>query len=84
MKKSIIGKTIKSVTNLKRKDSDDSGYLLMEFTDNTDCVIVGAYGCNTGNSVDEYPTEITIMYKNKNNKYNDDYGEIDINNLIPI
>jgi hypothetical protein len=56
----LIGKTIKAVQELKLKEYDDQGYLLMEFTDGSKALIVSSYGSYTGGSEDEYPTYISI------------------------
>ena len=56
----IEGKTIRSATHVKRPATDDEGWLLLEFTDGTQCVVFSWYGGFTGNSEDEYPTGIGI------------------------
>lgn len=61
--KDIIGKTIASVTEMKKPQFDDEGWLRLEFTDGTACTIVSSYGGYTGNSEDEYPTFIGITDK---------------------
>ena len=58
--KDIIGKTIISVTEMKKPQFDDEGWLRLEFADGTACAIVASYGGYTGNSEDEYPTLIGI------------------------
>jgi hypothetical protein len=59
----IEGKTIRSATQVKRPDADDDGWLMLEFTDGTKCVIVAWYTGYTGGSVGEYPTGIGISEK---------------------
>lgn len=56
----LIGKTIKSATQKKLKNCDDTGFLVLDFTDGTTTTIVASYGGYTGNSEDEYPTHIEI------------------------
>ena len=56
----IIGKTITSVTEMKMPEFDDTGWLKLDFSDGTYCVICAGYGSYTGNSEDEYPTRIGI------------------------
>lgn len=56
----LVGKTIKAVQELKLKEYDDQGYLLMEFTDGAKALIVAVYGSYTGESEDEYPTYLRI------------------------
>lgn len=58
--KDIIGKTIASVTEMKKPQFDDEGWLRLEFTDGTVCAIVASYGGYTGKSEDENPTCIGI------------------------
>jgi hypothetical protein len=60
--KKLVGKTIKSVEQCKAKDTDDSGYLKITFTDDSFVFIESYYGDFTGNSYDEYPTGINIFY----------------------
>ncbi len=55
---SIIGKTISKATRMKKPEYDDTGWLKLDFTDGTCCVIVSYYGGYTGLSEDEYPTYI--------------------------
>jgi hypothetical protein len=57
---SIIGKTISKVTRMKKPEYDDTGWLKLDFTDGTCCVIWSSYGGYTGSSEDEYPTCIGI------------------------
>lgn len=59
----IVGKTIQSATHAKRPEHDDEGWLLLEFTDGSKCVIDAWYGAYTGESEDEYPTSIGITDK---------------------
>ena len=58
---SIKGKTIAKATFMKDKNHDDEGWLRLDFTDGTYCVIEAGYGCYTGDSADEYPTNIYIL-----------------------
>ncbi|TWU59516.1 hypothetical protein V7x_55940 [Crateriforma conspicua] len=59
----VVGKTIQSATQMKRPETDDDGWLLLEFTDGTRCMVVAYYGGYTGDSEDEYPTGICISEK---------------------
>ena len=68
----LIGKTIKSVTKMKMINNDDEGFLLIKFTDNTNCLIMGGYDSYTGNSSDEYQTIIDISMCNEKGEYFDD------------
>ena len=56
----IDGKTVAKVARMKKPEYDDSGWLKLEFTDGTFCVIVACYGDFTGDSEGEYPTTIGI------------------------
>jgi len=56
----ITGKTIARVTEMQKQGYDDTGWLKLDFTDGTHCVIWAGYGCYTGESEDEYPTRIGI------------------------
>ncbi len=56
----ITGKTIAKATKMKLPQYDDTGWLKLEFTDGTSCVIVAGYGEWTSESEDEYPTRIHI------------------------
>lgn len=58
--KDLVGKTITASTVMKRANFDDEGWLKLEFTDGTVCVIVSSYGGYTGDSEDEYPTFISV------------------------
>lgn len=58
--KALEGKTIKTATHVKRPTNDDDGWLLLEFTDETKCVICAYYGGYTSESEDEYPTRICV------------------------
>jgi hypothetical protein len=57
----LVGKTIASVTKMKKPQFDDEGWLRLEFTDGTSCVIVASYQDYTGDSENEYPTLIKIV-----------------------
>jgi hypothetical protein len=56
----LIGKTIKSATQMKHPTFDDDGWLLLKFTDGTECLITASYSGYTGESEDEYPTRIGV------------------------
>ena len=58
--KDIEGKTIRFATQVKREKFDDDGWLLLEFTDGSKCVITAGYGAFTNASEGEYPTSIGI------------------------
>ena len=56
----MIGKTISDVKRMKLRNYDNQGFLKVDFTDGTHCVIEGGYGSYTGRSEDEYITVIEI------------------------
>ena len=56
----ITGKTIAQVTKMRKPEYDDTGWLKIDFTDGTHCVIWAGYGGWTGGSEDEYPTCIGV------------------------
>ncbi len=58
--KDLKGKTITQATQKKLKGYDDQGYLLLKFSDGTSTIITASYDGWTGNSVDEYPTNISL------------------------
>lgn len=58
--KDLVGKTITAATKMCREDKDDEGWLKLQFSDGTSCVVVAGYGGYTGKSEDEYPTFIYI------------------------
>jgi len=49
----ITGKTITKVTEMKKPEYDDTGWLKIDFTDGTHCVIYAGYFGYTGKSEDE-------------------------------
>ena len=56
----LAGKTIVSATQKKLPDYDDEGFLVLTFSDGTRVAIIGGYGGYTGDSKDEYITQIEI------------------------
>lgn len=62
--KDIEGKTILRATQVKLTEFDDEGWLRLEFTDGTACLVVGGYAGYTGKSLSEYPTQIDILEDN--------------------
>jgi len=54
----IIGKTIEKVTKIRKPEYDDPGWLKLNFTDGTHCIINAGIGSFTGFLEDEYPTFI--------------------------
>ena len=56
----LVGKTITAATQKSYVGHDDSGFLLLEFSDNTSALIISTYGSYSGKSLDEYPTNILI------------------------
>lgn len=56
----LKSKTIRSAQFMKHYKHDDEGYLCLFFTDGTKCLITAGYGGYTGESEDEYPTNIGI------------------------
>ena len=61
----IIGKTIEKVTKIRKPEYDDPGWLKLNFTDGTHCIINAGIGSFTGFSKDEYPTFIEITNDTK-------------------
>lgn len=59
----LIGKKISSVKRMRLSGYDDTGYLFLSFEDGSSCVVVASYGGYTGDSEDEYPTNIFICEK---------------------
>ena len=57
----LVGKTITSVKRKKPIGFDDEGFLLLEFSDGTDALLVAGYADYTGDSVDEYPTYLALL-----------------------
>lgn len=57
----LQGKTIAKATQMKKPKYDDDGWLKLEFTDGTSCVILAGYGGYTGESEDEYPIGIDVI-----------------------
>ena len=57
----IEGKTIAKATFMKAKNFDDEGWLQLDFTDGSSCLIESGYGGYSGKSIDEYPTFIEIL-----------------------
>jgi len=57
----LVGKTITSAKRKKPVGFDDEGFLLLEFSDGTDALIVAGFEDNyTGNSLGEYPTYLSL------------------------
>lgn len=57
----LVGKTIKAVTQLKKPEYDDTGYLRVEMTDGSTYLIEGGCGDQcTMDSEGEYPTFIAL------------------------
>lgn len=56
----LIGKTITKAEYMRKLDYDDKGWLKLTFSDGSYCVIVAGFDMYTGNSIDEYPTYISI------------------------
>ena len=61
----LIGKTITNAVQKKLADYDDEGFLELTFSDGTDCIVVGNYGGDSGDSEDEYITCISVFGKNE-------------------
>ena len=58
----LVGKTITSAKRKKPVGFDDEGFLLLEFSDGTDALIVAGFEDNyTGNSLGEYPTYLALL-----------------------
>lgn len=57
---SLKNARIKCAHQLKRKHVDDKGYLLLILSNNKNILISSCYGDYTGNSLDEYPTNIKM------------------------
>lgn len=59
--KDLIGKTITDAKIQKLIGYDDTGYLVLNFSDGTTATVVGGYDeYYTGESTDEYPTRIHV------------------------
>jgi hypothetical protein len=56
----LIGKTITSAKIKRLNGYDDTGFLELKFSDETQTTIVSEYGGYTGESYDEYPTQIVL------------------------
>jgi hypothetical protein len=68
----LIGKTINSAYFMKHISTDDTGYIKLNFTDNTEIIIQGYCDSEwTDNSQGEYPTRINF-YEIKNSRLQDD------------
>ena len=63
--KDLEGKTISKATQMKLKEYDDDGFLLLEFADKSKCLIEASYGGYTGDSENEYPTYISIAHDSR-------------------
>ena len=58
--KDLIGKTITAASIEQLAATDDTGFLVLQFSDGSEAVIIAYYDSYTGNSDDEYPTRIGI------------------------
>ena len=58
--KDLIGRKIKAVRKRRLKGFDDTGFLQITFTDGSKCIVEGFYWGYTGESEDEYPTDIRL------------------------
>jgi hypothetical protein len=57
----LVGKTIISSEICRQSDDcDDIPYLVLKFSDNTECIISASYSGYTGYSADEYPVMIYV------------------------
>lgn len=57
----LVGKTITSSEICRQGDEyDDIPYLVLKFSDNTECIVSSSYGAYTGDSADEYPAMIYV------------------------
>lgn len=57
----LIGKTIANIQEVMVEGYDDEGFLRIDFTDGTKCLVIAGYwGEYTGKSIDEYRTYIDI------------------------
>lgn len=59
----LIGKTTTNARIQKLPMHDDVGFLKLNFSDDSECTVVASFGTYTGNSLDEYPTLITVLDK---------------------
>lgn len=57
----LIGKTITAADLMKLPRYDDTGWLRLTFSDGTSCVIVSSGDEYTGDSLEEYRQEISIV-----------------------
>jgi hypothetical protein len=58
---SLVGETIASVSKMKKPGFDDQGWLRLEFTDGSACIVVASYGGYTGKSANVFPTNIEVV-----------------------
>lgn len=56
----LIGKTITGCVQKKLVEYNDTGFVELQFSDNTKAIIVSSYGDWEGGSYGEYPTEIYV------------------------
>ncbi len=61
--KDLIGKKITDAKIQRLSNHDDFGYLKLNFSDGSECVIMASYDFYTGNSLGEYPTAMSIVEK---------------------
>lgn len=59
----LLGKTITKAHRARVKGKDDTGWLILVFSDGTRAVVEASYGGYTGESYDEYPTRIDLCAK---------------------
>ena len=57
----LIGKKIIGAKLQRPSNHDDQGFLKLNFSDGSECLIVAGYDFYTGNSLGEYPTLISII-----------------------
>jgi hypothetical protein len=57
----LIGKKIIGAKLQRPSNHDDQGFLKLNFSDGSECLIVAGYDFYTGNSSGEYPTSISII-----------------------
>lgn len=65
VEKCLEGKTIMSAVYKKAVEYDDSGFLELNMSDGTSFIVVASYGGYTGESIDEYPTDINVRKPDK-------------------
>ena len=59
----LVGRTITNAKVQKLSKHDEAGYVVLNFSDGSECFVEASFGTYTGNSLSEYPTLITLSDK---------------------